>query len=251
MYKSDSESFIVIDIETVSEYASYNDLSEKWKKLWEGKVNRILPEGTSFEKFYKERAGVMAEFSKIICISIGWVKTNDLSYLRIKSFSDPDEKDLLLNFIQGIKSISVKNIQWSFAGHNIKEFDIPFICRRMLIHSIELPSFLKFQNMKPWEVDIFDTFQYWRFGDYKNYTSLDLLATALQIPSSKDNIDGSMIHELYWIEDELQKQINILQIINYCQKDVITTTNVIFRLKNMPLISKGNICITDNLSVVK
>ncbi|MEO5968157.1 MAG: ribonuclease H-like domain-containing protein [Ferruginibacter sp.] len=251
MYKSASESLIVIDIETVSEFASYNDLSSNWKKLWEAKIKKNLPEGVSVEQFYVDRAGVMAEFSKIICISIGWVQTNDTPYLRIKSFSDTDEKELLINFIQGIKSISAKNIRWSFGGHNIREFDIPFICRRMLIHSLELPPFLKFQNMKPWEIDVFDTFQYWRFGDYKNYTSLDLLATALSVPTSKDDIDGSMIHNLYWIDDELQKQMNILRIINYCQKDIITTTNIIFKLKNMPLIPKGNICITDNLSLAQ
>lgn len=249
MYKDESESLIIIDIETVSEYPSFTDLPDTWKKLWESKVQKIIPQQKSFEEFYKERAGVMAEFAKIVCISIGWVQTNEHQYLRIRSFSDEDEKELLLNFIQGIKSISAKNIKWSFAGHNIKEFDIPFICRRMLVHAIELPSFLKFQNMKPWEVEIFDTFHYWRFGDYKNYTSLDLLANALKIPSSKDDIDGSMIHDLYWTEDEFLKQSNIMKIINYCQKDIITTTNIIFRFKNMPLIPKGNICITDNVSV--
>lgn len=249
MTKNHIESLIVIDIETVSEYQSYNDLDETWKKLWQAKICKNPAGNENYEQLYKERAGVMAEFSKIICISIGWLQTNDLQYLRVKSFSDPDEKDLLLNFIQGIKSISAKNIKWSFAGHNIKEFDLPFICRRMLVHSIELPEFLQFQNLKPWEVNVFDTFQYWKFGDYKNYTSLNLLANALKLPSSKDEIDGSMIHDLYWTDDALQKQVNMLNIISYCQNDVITTTNIIFKFKNMPPLQVGNICITDNLSV--
>ena len=192
-----TEDLIVIDIETASVSASFNLLEEKWQELWEEKTIRILPEGITAQEFYPHRAWVMAEFSKIVCISIGYFIREQQLKIRVKSFYGDDEKKILDDFLQTVSKIESFNNNWCFAGHNIKEFDIPFICRRLLVNNMRIPPYLDFQNMKPWETNIVDTFQYWRFGDYKNFTSLKLLAAAMGVPSSKNDIDGSMVGELY------------------------------------------------------
>lgn len=230
------ENLLLIDIETVSEHATFNELHEDWQSLWKEKVIRSLPEDVTAEEFYPHRAGVMAEFSKVICISVGYFKKEDKTIqLRLKSFYGDDEKILLQDFIAALQKMEANNNKWSFAGHNIKEFDIPFICRRLLINGLNIPPFLDFQNMKPWETNMIDTFQYWRFGDYKHYTSLKLLAAALKVPSPKDDIDGSMVGDVYWKEKNLQR------IVTYCQKDVVTTGNIILRFKNLPLLKDDQV----------
>ncbi|MBK6634000.1 MAG: ribonuclease H-like domain-containing protein [Chitinophagaceae bacterium] len=225
------ENLLLIDIETVSEYATFNELNKDWKQLWEEKVQRNLPEDTTAADFYPQRAGVMAEFAKVICISVGYFKREGKELkLRVKSFYGDDEKMLLQDFMAALQKMEINNNKWSFTGHNIKEFDIPFICRRLLINALTIPPFLDFQNMKPWETNMVDTFQYWRFGDYKHYTSLKLLAAALHVPSPKDDIDGSMVGDVYWKENDLER------IVTYCQKDVVTTGNIVLRFKNLPLL---------------
>lgn len=230
------ENLLLIDIETVSEYPAFSALSDSWKQLWQEKVQRQLPENVTAEEFYPERAGVMAEFSKVVCISVGYFKREGKDiHLRVKSFYGDDEKILLQDFIAALQKMESNNNKWSFTGHNIKEFDIPFICRRLLINGLALPPFLDFQNMKPWETNMIDTFQYWRFGDYKHYTSLKLLAAALNVPSPKDDIDGSMVGDVYWVEKNLER------IVTYCQKDVVTTANIVLRFKNMPLLKETDV----------
>ena len=230
------ENLLLIDIETVSERATFDELNEDWKLLWEEKVQRSLPENTTAAEFYPMRAGVMAEFSKVVCISVGYFKREaKASLLRVKSFYGDDEKILLQDFIAALQKMETNNNKWSFTGHNIKEFDIPFICRRLLINGLSIPPFLDFQNMKPWETNMIDTFQYWRFGDYKHYTSLKLLAASLNVPSPKDDIDGSMVGDVYW------KEKNLERIVTYCQKDVVTTANIVLRFKNLPLLAEGDV----------
>jgi uncharacterized protein YprB with RNaseH-like and TPR domain len=235
------ENLLLIDIETVSESAVFDTLNEEWQMLWMEKVQRTLPEGISAAEFYPQRAGVMAEFAKVICISIGYFrKEGNSQQLRLKSFYGDDEKIILQGFIAALHKMEANNNKWSFTGHNIKEFDIPFICRRLLINGLPVPPFLDFQNMKPWETNMVDTFQYWRFGDYKHYTSLKLLAAALHVPSPKDDIDGSMVGDVYW------KEKNLDRIVTYCQKDVVTTGNIILRFKNMPLLNEEQIVIVNS-----
>ena len=230
------ENLLLIDIETVSEHPAFDKLNEDWQHLWQDKVQRQLPEDTTPAEFYPQRAGVMAEFAKVVCISVGYFKREVKEFqLRIKSYYGDDEKLLLQGFIDALKKMELNNSKWSFTGHNIKEFDIPFICRRLLINGMPIPPFLDFQNMKPWETNMVDTFQYWRFGDYKHYTSLKLLAAALNVPSPKDDIDGSMVGEVYWVEKNLER------IVTYCQKDVVTTGNIILRFKNLPILNAGQI----------
>ena len=232
------ENLLLIDIETVSEQPRFESLSEEWKMLWQEKVQRSLPEGISAEEFYPQRAGIMAEFAKVICISIGYFKKEGGTYfLRVKSFFGDDEKKLLQDFLATLQQLEATNTKWNFTGHNIKEFDMPFLCRRIIINGLVIPAAMDFQNMKPWETNMVDTFQYWRFGDYKQFTSLKLLAAALKVPSSKDDIDGSMVGDVYWIEKQLPR------IVTYCQKDVVTTGNIVLRFKNMPLLTEEQVVI--------
>ncbi len=227
------DNLLFIDIETVPQHPEFNLLNKDWQHLWEEKVQRQLPEDVTAADFYMQRAGVMAEFAKIICISMGYfTKQGEALQLRLKSFYDDDEKQILQDLISMLNGVESKNNKWCFAGHNIKEFDIPFICRRLLVNGLAIPVYLDFQNMKPWETNTIDTFQYWRFGDYKNYTSLKLLAAALNVPSPKDDIDGSMVASVYWEEK------NIERIVTYCQKDVLTVANIILRFKNLPLLTE-------------
>ena len=245
MHNIRTEDLIVIDIETASVAASYNLLSEEWQELWQEKTTRILPEGLTAAEFYPKRAGVMAEFSKIICISIGYFIREQQLKIRVKSFYGDDEKKILAEFLQTVSKIESFNNNWCFAGHNIKEFDIPFICRRLLVNNLRIPAYLDFQNMKPWETNIVDTFQYWRFGDYKNYTSLKLLAAAMGVASPKDDIDGSMVGELFHHGTDEERIVNIKRIATYCQKDVVTTANIILRFKNTPIIHEDDVEIVD------
>lgn len=234
------ENTLLIDIETVSGVKEYQLLSEEWKQLWTEKIQKALPENISAEEFYPLRAGILAEFAKVICISIGYFRTeNNELQLRIKSFYSHNEKELLENFIQSMNQIHSVNNKWCFTGHNIKEFDIPFLCRRILINGLYIPRFLDFQNMKPWDTPVTDTLHLWRFGDYKHYTSLKLLAGALNVPSPKDDIDGSQVGEVYWQENNLER------IVFYCQKDVATVGNVVLRFKNIPLLTAEQIVIVN------
>ncbi|MEO7766844.1 MAG: ribonuclease H-like domain-containing protein [Ferruginibacter sp.] len=232
------ENFLIIDIETVSEKNNFESLDLEWQHLWEEKVIRSLPENMMPGEYYPHRAGVMAEFAKVVCISIGYFKKERDHYqFRVKSLFGYNEKEVLQQFLTTINQLEAVHNRWCFTGHNIKEFDIPFLCRRLLINALAIPPYLDFQNMKPWETNMVDTFQYWRFGDYKNYTSLKLLATALNVPSPKDDIDGSMVGDVYWKENDVQR------IASYCQKDVVTVANIILRFKNMPLLKEDQVII--------
>lgn len=235
------EDLVIIDIETAPVSPSFEMLDEEWKNLWEEKTQYSLPEEVSPSEFYPRRAGIMAEFAKIVCISMAYFLKEDHLRMRVKSFYGFDEKEILQQFLQTINKIEANNKRWCFAGHNIKEFDIPFICRRLLINYLPIPKYLDFQNMKPWETNIVDTFQYWRFGDYKNYTSLKLLAKALGIPSPKDDIDGSMVGDLFWNGTGEERKLNLERIARYCEKDVIATGNIFLRFKNIPLLTDGDV----------
>jgi 3'-5' exonuclease len=230
------DSLFLIDIETVSAEPDHQLLTNEWKELWAEKVRRTLPGDTTAEEYYPQRAAILAEFAKVVCISIGYFKKDNGTYkLRVKSFYGNDEKEILSSFNNTLLQMHSGNNKWCFAGHNIKEFDIPFLCRRMIANNIEIPFCLDFQNMKPWETPLIDTLHLWRFGDYKHYTSLKLLAATLNVPSPKTDIDGSQVGNVYWIEK------NLARIAHYCQKDVATTANIILRFKNMPLLTDEQI----------
>lgn len=233
---------LVIDIETACSHGSYDDLPEMWKGLWEEKVSRNLPEGMNAGEWYGARAGIMAEFGRVVCISMAIFTGNaENSGLKLRSVSGSDEKILLEDFASVLENFQKARPGFCFAGHNIREFDIPFLCRRMIINGIRIPSCMDFQNKKPWEVSMVDTFQYWRFGDYKNFTSLKLLAAAMGLPSPKDDLDGSMVSPLFWEKDPAVQQENINRIVAYCEKDVITTANIVRRFRNEAAIALENV----------
>jgi len=230
------ENLFLIDIESVSVSKNFDGLSNEWKDLWSEKIKKALPENITAEEYYPLRAGIMAEFAKVVCISFGYFRTENAGLqLRVKSFYSDNEKEILENFIKTLYQLHAINNKWCLTGHNIKEFDVPFLCRRMLINGLTIPPFMDFQNMKPWENPVTDTLHLWRFGDYKHYTSLKLLAAALGIPSSKDDIDGSMVGQVYWEEKNLER------IATYCQKDVITVANIMLRLKNLPILNETQV----------
>ncbi|HRD57771.1 MAG TPA: ribonuclease H-like domain-containing protein [Ferruginibacter sp.] len=245
MHHIRTEDLIIIDIETASVSPSFQDLEEEWKILWQEKIRYSLPADSTAEEFYSKRAGVMAEFAKVVCISMGYFTKEPHIKMRVKSFYGFDEKEILQQFLKTVNKIESNNKKWCFAGHNIKEFDIPFICRRLVINGMAIPPYLDFQNMKPWETNMVDSFQYWRFGDYKHYTSLKLLAAALGVPSPKDDIDGSMVGDLFWNGDEELRKQNLKRIANYCQKDVVATGNIFLRFKNLPLLNEKDVEIVE------
>lgn len=229
---------LFLDIETVSQFETYQHLPEDWKGLWDlkaGIINRNRDEETS-ETAYP-RAAIYAEFGKIICISCGYISGNgEEKKLVIKSYNGDDEKKLLTEFADMLKQWT-GNAEKFLCAHNGKEFDYPYICRRMIINGVEIPEILKISGRKPWEVRHLDTMEMWKFGDYKSFTSLKLLAKVLGIPSPKDDIDGSMVNAVYWSEKDLSR------IVEYCQKDVVTLVQVLLRLHCEPLVQSENISI--------
>lgn len=229
----------LIDIETVPKVSNINELSAEGQKLFFDKISKTMPEKSEEEELYLQKAGILAEFGKVICISAGFFYQDkaDRICLKIKSISGHDEKKLLIEFIEiANKFFRYKN-RLQFAGHNIREFDVPFLCRRMVINQIPLPPYMHIYGAKPWEISMTDTLQWWKFGDHKNYISLHLLANILGVPTSKDDIDGSMVQQVYYKDNDLQR------IVNYCQKDVVAVAQVIQRFKNLPLIEAENIFI--------
>lgn len=230
------DQLLIIDIETVSRESHFDKLTPQWQNLWKGKIERQLPDGETAESFFPKRAAILAEFGKIICISAGFFKTEagKLTF-RVKSFAGHDEKTLLQEFLLSAAQFHTAKKTPAFAGHNIREFDIPYICRRMVMQQISIPPFLDFQAMKPWETNLVDTMQYWRFGDFKNYTSLNLLAACLGVESPKEDIDGSMVGAVYWQENNLER------IVEYCRKDVVTVAQILLRYQNKPLLLPDDI----------
>jgi uncharacterized protein YprB with RNaseH-like and TPR domain len=230
------DSLFVIDIETVSQVSHWSELDENWQELWNQKIEKQLPDGENPETFYPKRAAILAEFGKIICISAGYFrKQSGKQVFRVKSFSGHDEAVLLNQFLHDANQWQAARKNAAFAGHNIKEFDIPYLCRRLIINGIEVPAWLDFQAMKPWETNLVDTMQLWRFGDYKNYTSLNLLAACLGVPSPKDDIDGSKVGEVYWHDK------NLPRIVEYCQKDVVTVAQILLKFRQLPLLEPGEV----------
>lgn len=228
---------LLLDIETVPCYERFEMLPDELKLLWGDKISKTVPESLTLEESYLLRAGIMAEFGKIICISAGYFyeDENNGVCFKVKSVCCEEESEILQNFLTITDSFFKSKKHIVFAGHNIREFDIPYICRRLLINNIVLPSYLQLHAAKPWEIEMIDTMQWWKFGDYKNYISLHLLATILNVPSSKGDIDGSKVREVYYEHKDIQR------IATYCEKDVIVVANIILRFKNLPLLKEENI----------
>ena len=242
MEATELQRILFLDIETVPQTRELSDLSPALEHAWHDKyklISKRMPEKydediTSTEA-YQSSAGIYSEFGKIICISVGYIffKNNEMHF-RTKSFKSHDEKSLLNEFIELVIKFCITK-DHTLCGHNIKEFDIPYICRRMIINGIHLPPIFQIATKKPWEITFIDTLELWKFGDYKNYTSLKLLTAVFDIPTPKDDIDGSQVASVYYNEGNLER------IATYCQKDVIATAQVFLKMKSMDLIKNENI----------
>lgn len=224
---------LFLDIETVPLNAHFSDLSEIEQQLYTEKTQYQRKDEISPEEFYS-RAGIWAEFGKIICISVGYfVEKSGERQFRVTSFHG-EELDILRNFSDLIEQHYAAP-QYFLCGHNIKEFDIPFIARRMLILGLSIPYKLNLMGKKPWEIPHLDTLELWKFGDYKHFTSLKLLTHILQVPTPKDDIDGSEVRRVFYEEQDIDR------IIVYCEKDVVAVAQIILRLRQEPLLGATEI----------
>lgn len=226
------DNILFLDIETVPEYENFEELDQTMQELFETKTAYKRKEETA-ENFYGN-AGIWAEFGKIVCISVGFLVTKENErQFRIKSFSG-EEKELLLEF-KSLLNTHFNQNQHLLCAHNGKEFDFPYIARRMLISGIKLPKKLNLFGKKPWEIPYLDTLELWKFGDYKHYTSLKLLTSILKVPSPKDDIDGSQVKDVYY------KDKDINRIVTYCEKDVLAIVQIILRLRQEKLLETHEI----------
>jgi len=242
MLKEELPKIMFLDIETVPQTANFSELRDELCHLWEDKfalIHKRMPEkyneNTTTAEAFNNSAGIYSEFGKIVCISVGFIHLQgEEMHFRTKSFSGHDEKQILTDFSNLIAKFCTTK-EHTLCGHNIKEFDIPYICRRMLINGLNLPKIFNIAGKKPWEMNFLDTLELWKFGDYKNYTSLKLLTAVFGIPTPKDDIDGSQVAQVYY------KEKNIERIALYCQKDVVATAQVFLRMNGMELIKAENI----------
>jgi DNA polymerase elongation subunit (family B) len=223
------KNILFIDIETVPCVPDFNMLKEGLQTEWLKKAKTVkspVENPLSAEELFVERGGIFSEFSKVVCIVVGMLQQTEEGWkLRLKALTNDDEAQLLNDYCELLGRFQRSFPDLRFCGHNIKEFDIPFLCRRMVINGIGLPDCMQLSGKKPWEINHIDTLDLWRFGDYKNFTSLALLAAVLDIPSPKSDIDGSMVGSVYWKDQDLER------IGRYCIQDVLTTAKVFLRLK--------------------
>ena len=234
------ENLLVLDIETVRSHKLYEDMPERLQAQWDRKASFLKSEEDDTPKtLFEDRGGIYSEFGKIVTVSVGFFtyEGSELS-LRVKAFYDDDEAVLLNDFIRLLAKFDQQKL--ILCGHNGKEFDFPYISRRMLVNDIKLPAVLDTSGKKPWEVNHLDTMEMWKFGDRKNFTSLELLAVLFNIPTSKEGIDGSMVSTVYYDEQDLKR------IADYCSRDVIVTAQLLLRLNQQPMVKEENIHIIEN-----
>jgi DNA polymerase elongation subunit (family B) len=229
------QNILFLDVETVPVAPSFSELPAAFQELWAEKTKWQRQEEYSAEDYYGMKAGIMAEFAKVVCISVGYVfEQNGELHFRIKSFYGDDEQAILNDF-SALLNEKFNKAQHYLCAHNGKEFDYPFLCRRMLVNGIQLPTILQLAGKKPWEVRHLDTMELWKFGDYKHYTSISLLAALFDIPTPKDDIDGSQVARIYWQDKDLER------IKTYCQKDTLTVAQILLKYMGKPLLDPVNI----------
>jgi 3'-5' exonuclease len=228
------ENILFLDVETVPAWASYQEVPDPLKSLWDKKSEYFRNENQSAEQVYP-RAGIYAEFGKIICISCGMIRARKgQRELIIKSYFGDDEKVLLEEFITVLEKFSLRK-KANLCAHNGKEFDFPFLARRILINRLKLPAMLDTAGKKPWETNFLDTMELWRFGDFKHYTSLELLSHVFGIKSPKNDLDGSMVASVFYEEKNLKR------IVSYCEQDVIALARLFLLFKGEEIIPDGHI----------
>jgi len=226
--KNNLNHILFLDIETVPEEEHFHSLDDEMKTLWDHKTQYQRKDDFSPEEFY-DRAGIWAEFGKIVCVSVGYfVVKGDIRNFRVTSFFG-DEKKILRDF-NNLLNNHFNQAQHILCGHNAKEFDIPFLARRMIINQIPIPNKLNLFGKKPWEIPHLDTLELWKFGDYKHFTSLKLMCKILGIPSSKGDIDGSQVGHVFYVEKDIDR------IVTYCEKDTIAVAQIFLRLRREDLL---------------
>lgn len=219
---------LFFDVECVPQSASFFDMDDGLKVLREKKAEKLSKnlgmDDATVDELYDNRSGIYAEFGKVITISVGYFARNpegDRSF-RVKSFSWDDEREVLEGFFDLLNTHYDKNFH-KLCGHNIKEFDIPYICRRATVLGMDLPTIIDPTGKKPWEINHLDTLELWKFGDRRNYTSLDLLCRVMGIDTPKDDISGEQVARVYRDEKDLER------ITKYCEKDVVATAKLFLK----------------------
>lgn len=243
----DLYNILFLDIETVPAVREFDELSEEMQELWAIKSKSLLRnfegelEFDQIAELFASRAGIYAEFGKIICVSVGFLSrtpNGEGPLLRLKSFANHSEAHLLEDFNKMLDKHFGNPERFAICGHNIKEFDIPYLCRRMLVNQLALPRMLDIAGRKPWETrHLLDTMEMWKFGDSKSFTSLRLLAAVFDFPSPKDDIAGGDVANVYWEDRDLDR------IASYCEKDVLATVQLFLRMKRLPLLTSEQIVV--------
>lgn len=229
--KKELYNIFFIDIETVPLVPSYDSLPQNLKALWDKKAAQLASNTLEIDsaEYFHKKGGIYAEFGKIIVIGIGFFFSDEEGNVafKCKSYHGHDEKSILTELAQLLQSKSKSSTR--LCAHNGKEFDFPYLCRRMIVHGVPIPEILQIQSKKPWEVRHLDTMDLWKFGDKKSYASLDLLAALFGIPSSKGAMEGSQVAEYYYVRQDLDA------ISRYCLKDVWAMAQVYAKLVQVPL----------------
>ena len=236
-FRKKAKNFLLIDIETVCSVSSYQKLPERMQLLWNKKANTLRKgdDDTSNADFFYQRGAIYSEFGKVVCIAFGayfWNEKEEMSF-KVKSFSSDNELNLLSEFKALIEKYPSNELV--LCAHNGKEFDFPFLCRRMLINNIPIPKVLQIAGKKPWEILHQDTMELWKFGDYKSYTSLDLMAAVFDLPGSKGEMSGDQVTRVYYEENDLEK------ISRYCREDVVVLGQLYLKLNSIPAVESQNI----------
>jgi len=232
---------LFVDIETATQYDSYDELSDDGKAMWMKKMNYPAFE-EEFAALYQDKGAIYAEFAQVVCISVGFITEDEGTRFRVKAIPGEDEVEILTNFHQLLSEHFYDRFNQFLCGHNLKEFDIPFICRRSMVHNLPLPNLLQIAGYKPWHVHhLLDTMELWKYGDYKHYTSLDLLCHVLGIDSPKSEMDGSMVSQAYW-----SGQLSDIK--KYCMQDVVATAQVYMRCVGLVPFDKGAVTYVNDAS---
>lgn len=226
------EKILFLDIETAPQHPSYKEVPEAFQKLWDTKAKRIVSETETPADVYKQ-AGIYAEYGKVVCITIGMFSGK---IFRLKAFYGDDEKVILDDFSKLLEK-QFNTDSHFLCAHNGKEFDFPFLARRILVNGLKIPRLLDNAGKKPWEVRHLDTMELWKFGDYKSYTSLNLLAEIFGIPSPKGDMDGSMMYKVYWEDKDWDR------IVKYNHRDVLTVAQVFLKFKGEKLIEEKDVVV--------
>ena len=221
---------VFLDIETVAQCYEFDSLEERLKVQWSRKATFLKrDQEQTDESVYREKAGIYAEFGKIVCVAVGKFYENESGdlVLRTKAYYGHDEKELLSEFKNMVEKLDASTLR--FCAHNGKEFDYPYLCRRLLVNRLGIPAALNLMGKRPWEIQHLDTLEMWKFGDYKHYTSLDLLAAIFNIPSSKTDMDGSQVNAVY------HQDGNLMKIRDYCLRDIVVLSQLFLKLKTIAL----------------